>query len=108
MQNGWRERGERHGLSLAIEGIPPMSTFTFQHGEDARRMATLYTQEMLDAGFLASGAFYAMAAHRLEDVDAALDATDRAFGRIRKELEAGTLDKALRGPVAHEGFKRLT
>jgi glutamate-1-semialdehyde aminotransferase len=107
MREGWQELGRRHGLRLEVGGIPPLSTFRFLHDE-SRAMTTLYTQEMLDAGFLASGAFYAMHAHRVEHVVQALEAADTAFANIRRALEAGNVAGALRGPVAHEGFARLT
>ncbi len=68
---------------------------------------TLYTQEMLDQGLLASGAFYATYAHTPAHVERILGAVDRAFGRIRAALDAGPVADALRGPVAHEGFRRL-
>ena len=108
MRKGWQESAERHGLDVAIEGIPALSTFHFRHGEASQAMATLYTQEMLDAGFLASGAFYVMYAHTPEHVDRALEATDAAFARIHTALEQDSLEDALRGPVAHGGFRRLT
>ena len=107
MQEGWRRLGERHGLDLAVSGIPPLSTFEFKHGGASRAMATLYTQHMLDAGFLASGAFYPMYAHRPEHVDGALESADGAFARIRAAFDAERLDDELRGPVAHRGFTRL-
>ena len=64
-------------------------------------MATLYTQCMLDDGFLAAGAFYASYAHQPSHVDSALSATDRAFSIIRSALDDGRVRSALRGPVAH-------
>ena len=108
MRKGWRESAERHGLDVAIEGIPALSTFHFRHGDASRAMATLYTQEMLDAGFLASGAFYVMYAHTAEHVDRALEATEAAFARIGTAMQQGSVEQALRGPVAHGGFHRLT
>jgi glutamate-1-semialdehyde aminotransferase len=107
MREGWQRLGERHGLALAVRGVPPLSTFAFEHGEDSRAMTTLYTQEMLDAGFLASGTFYATYAHRPEEIDRALRAADGAFARIRAAVDAGSVTAALRGPVAHGGFERL-
>ncbi|MDX1387851.1 MAG: aminotransferase class III-fold pyridoxal phosphate-dependent enzyme [Acidobacteriota bacterium] len=108
MREGWQRLAGLHGLEIEVGGIPPLSTFTYRHGDASRAMTTLYTQEMLDRGFLASGAFYAMYAHESRHVDAALTAADEAFARIRSDLDRGSVEESLRGPVAHEGFKRLT
>jgi glutamate-1-semialdehyde aminotransferase len=105
MRAGWQASAERHGLRIGVRGIPPLPRFSFQHGEDSAVLATLYTQCMLDAGFLASGAFYPSFAHRPEHVDAALSATDRAFGALKSALSAGTLRDQLRGPVASTGLR---
>jgi glutamate-1-semialdehyde aminotransferase len=107
MQEGWHRLAERHGLRASVGGIPPLATFVFEHGEVSRALMTLYTQCMLDAGFLASGSFHAMYAHRPEHLEAALVAADRAFATIRTALDAGRVDETLRGPVAEEGFRRL-
>ena len=104
---GWLGSAERHGLKLAVSGMPPLSTCAFEHEEQSGAMMTLYTQEMLEAGFLASGAFYATYAHTPAQVERILDAADRAFGRIRAALDAGPVADALRGPVAHTAFRRL-
>ena len=48
---------------MRVSGIPPLSTFVFDHGNPAA-LATLFTQEMLAKGFLASTGFYAIYAHQ--------------------------------------------
>ena len=69
-------------------------------------MHTLFTQWMLDDGFLATGAFYATCAHEERHLEAALLAADRAFARIASACEAGTLEASLRGPAATPGVAR--
>ena len=70
-------------------------------------MRTYFTQEMLQAGFLAAGRFYAMHAHTKDQVDAyELEAT-KIFCRIAELLQEGRLMSHLVGDIAHSGFKRL-
>jgi len=69
---------------------------------------TLLTQEMLDRGYLAAGAFYPMLGHTESVVEAALAAADASMAGVRAALDAGPVAAALRGPVAHDGFRRLT
>ncbi len=106
VQDGWRKASEQVGLKLVVSGIPPLSHFSFEH-EKGQAMITLYTQMMLQKGYLASGKFYSMYAHKLSDVDDYLSATRAVFGAIADALKKGEVEKQLRGPVAHTGFHRL-
>ena len=63
---------------------------------------------MLDRGYLARGAFYAMYAHTDAHVDGYIAACADAFARIAAAVRDGTVTKQLRGDVAHAGFQRLT
>ncbi len=106
MRTGWIRLAEKHGLCIRTWGIAPSPSFAFDHGDDARALASLYTQSMLDEGFLATGAFYASFAHRAAHVDAALEAGDRSFAKLFAALSRGDVASALRGPVAYAGPSR--
>ncbi len=102
----WREAGARHGLSVKIGGFPCLAHFRFEHPQ-ADVLRTLYTQEMLARGFLAGAAFYPALAHTDEVVGRFAAALDAAFAAVATALRSGTPERALRGPVAHSGFRRL-
>lgn len=105
---GWRSLGARHGLPVSVSGIPALCHFGFDCGGDSRALMTLFTQEMLDRGFLANGGFYPTYAHGPQVVDRYLDAVDEVFARLGLCLAPGAAASALRGPVAQSGFARLT
>lgn len=107
VQTGWREAGEATGLSVEVGGIYPLSHFAIQH-EQSQAAHTLFTQIMLEKGFLASRAFYATYAHREEHVECYLAAVREAFMMIAEALKSKNLMSKLKGPIAHTGFKRLT
>jgi glutamate-1-semialdehyde 2,1-aminomutase len=107
IQAGWREAADRAGLAVDIGGIPPISHLSIL-GPDSQAVHTLFTQFMLEKGFLASKAFYATNAHRKEHVDAYLGAVREVFHRIAGAVAEGTVSALLTGPVAHTGFFRLT
>jgi glutamate-1-semialdehyde 2,1-aminomutase len=71
-------------------------------------MRTLFTQLMLEAGFLATGAFYAAYAHQESDVTRYARAVDHAFSVIANAREKNAVEKLLKGPIAHAGFYRLS
>jgi len=106
MRSGWEARARGHGLVITTRGIAPLPSFTFGHGAESKALSTLYTQCMLDEGYLASGAFYASWAHNADVVDRALEATDRSFAKLRAALDAGAVAQALRGPVAYAGLRK--
>ncbi|MBK8857786.1 MAG: aminotransferase class III-fold pyridoxal phosphate-dependent enzyme [Opitutaceae bacterium] len=105
---GWRTLGERHGLKLRSAGIPALCSFAFDHGADSLPLMTLFTQEMLARGFLANGLFYPTLAHTPAIVEQYLAAVDAVFAMLRTHLDRHDVAAALRGPVVHTGFARLT
>ncbi|MDB6127353.1 MAG: glutamate-semialdehyde -aminomutase [Verrucomicrobia bacterium] len=107
-REGWRRLGTKHGLKLKVGGLPALATFVFEHGDDNRALLTLFTQEMLERGFLANGVFYPTSAHTPAMVENYLAAADGVFAWLRERVDRGEVKSALRGPVAHAGFARLT
>jgi glutamate-1-semialdehyde 2,1-aminomutase len=105
---GWAAAATRTGAPAKVIGIPALCILSFDAGEQSRPAMTLFTQEMLDRGFLASGGFYPTYAHKPEHVARYLSAVEEVFGLIRQHLDRGTVAQALRGPVAQSGFARLT
>jgi glutamate-1-semialdehyde 2,1-aminomutase len=107
-RQGWRDAAARHGLQVTVGGIPALCNFSFSYGDDSRRLMTLFTQTMLDRGYLANGVFYPTCAHTPAHVEAYLQTVGEVFGFLKSVLDEGSLAQHLRGPVAHSGFARLT
>jgi glutamate-1-semialdehyde aminotransferase len=106
VRNGWQLAAERAGLSIDIGGIAPMSHFAIK-SEQSQAVHTLFTQIMLEKGFLAGKAFYATYAHKDHILEEYLQATQDAFATLALAIERGTVVHMLRGPQAHTGFTRL-
>ncbi|MBD3426530.1 MAG: aminotransferase class III-fold pyridoxal phosphate-dependent enzyme [Candidatus Omnitrophica bacterium] len=104
---GWRKYADEHGLEIEISGIDPLGHFTFS-GEKHLVLKTLFTQYMLERGFLATNAFYASYAHKDEHVDKYLDAVSEVFGLVRKAADSTSPEDFLKKKVCHSGFRRLT
>lgn len=103
----WQEEAKTNGLKIRVHGIPPLSILAFDYGEKSQALHTLFTQEMLGKGILASKAYYATYAHKEAHVDIYREAVKDVFKVISKSIEDNSLDSLLKGPVAHTGFKRL-
>jgi len=106
---GWEKIADEHGLKIDImDAVPPLITFAFEYGEDSQALRTLFTQEMLKRGFLASSSVYVSYSHTEEHVEKYLENVDEVFKILRKAIETNAIYKLLKGPVAHKGFRRLT
>ncbi|MBC8413337.1 MAG: aminotransferase class III-fold pyridoxal phosphate-dependent enzyme [Nitrospira sp.] len=107
VRNIWTQYAVKYGLNIKVHGIPPLSIFVFDYGEQTPLLHTIFTQEMLELGFLASKAFYATYAHREDHLAKYEAAIDTVFGMISLIIQQGRAEDSLKGPVAHSGFKRL-
>lgn len=107
IQTGWKAAADKNNLPIEISGIYPLGHFNFQH-KDPLVLKTLFTQLMLEKGFLASTAFYASYAHKEDHVSNYLKAVEETFSFISQVVKSGNPEKHLKGPVCHSGFKRLT
>ncbi len=107
VQAGWRAAAENSGLPVAVSGLAPLSHLSFQV-DDAQAARTLFTQMMLERGFLAGSGFYANWAHQDSHVDAYLAAVCETFRELARAVERRQVRDLLKGPVAHAGFHRLT
>jgi glutamate-1-semialdehyde aminotransferase len=108
IQKGWsRAAAEGSGPDISVGGIPPLSHFSI-NGDLSLAAQTLYSQLMLEKGFLAGKSFYASYAHHDEHIEKYLDATAGAFMQIAKGMRNKNLDGMLKGPVMKSGFHRLT
>lgn len=107
IQEGWTGLGKKHNIDIHVGGLLyPMSHFSFK--ENPLYLKTIFTQEMLKKGFLATTAYYSCFAHKKEHLDAYLAAADLVFEFVASVIKEGCPEKYLDGPLCQSGFKRLT
>ncbi len=108
VQEGWRRRAEKHGLSIEIGGIKPLGHFAIVGTENSLVYKTYFVQEMLKRGYIASNAFYTSYAHSTETIENYLDDVDEVFEDIANIIGNGEkVENYLQGKVCHSGFERL-
>ncbi|HEY9206264.1 MAG TPA: aminotransferase class III-fold pyridoxal phosphate-dependent enzyme [Candidatus Methanoperedens sp.] len=107
MKDLWRTMASKHNIDIEISGIDPLGHFDFKY-ENPLILKTLFTQLMLEKGFLASNGFYASYAHQDKFIEIYSGAVDTTFNFISKSIREGNPEKYLKGQVCHSGFKRLT
>ncbi len=107
VQQGWAAIAAKNALKVEIGGMPQISHFSFLY-DNGQAMKTLFVKLMLEKGYLATTAYYAMYAHSDDAIAKYLEASDDAFRKIAMAQREGTVEKLIDGPVAHSGFRRLT
>lgn len=103
----WFDLSKKYNIDIEISGIEPLGHFSFKY-KNPLVLKTLFTQEMLKRGVLATTAFYASYAHKKEAFKKYESTADESFAIIKKAIDSGKPEKFLKGPVCHSGFKRLT
>jgi glutamate-1-semialdehyde 2,1-aminomutase len=104
----WKEIAFEHELKLVTMGIPPMTSCVFNYNDILSvQLQTIFTQEMLNRGYLASTHVYTSYKHTEEVVTDYMENVDVVFSILAKGLKENTLKDILKGPVASKGFKRL-
>jgi glutamate-1-semialdehyde 2,1-aminomutase len=107
VMEGWTTAAGKVGLRLHASGLPSLCHFAFEH-EQELVLTTLFTQIMLEKGYLACGQFKPSFAHTHPQVDQYLAAVEEAFAILARSLDEGNSASLLKGPVAQRGFYRLT
>lgn len=93
-------------LKISIEGLASVPIIVIKEN-DPLIIKTIFTQEMLKRGFLASNVIYVSYAHTKEIVDKYLFAVEEVMKLISENIKFGNLKEMLEGPVCHSGFNRL-
>ena len=107
VREGWTRAAEQAGLPIKINGILPLLNFSVDH-PDATALATLFSQEMLDRGYLAAPKFNATFAHTPAIVERYLGDVGEVMPVLAEAVRRDDIRQRLRGPVKHSEFRRLT
>ena len=109
ISNGWNKIATENDLNINIlDAVPPLTTFEFDYAGDNPELHTLFTQEMLNRGFLASKSVYVSYSHDEQYVEQYMESVDNVFALLKKAIGENEVNDLLKGPIAHVGFKRLT
>lgn len=107
VQKKWREIANKHNVNIEINGIPALSTFSFNYS-NASEFKTFLTQEFLKKGFLGTTSFYTSLAHTDEILNKYFEVLDEIFFEVSNcILDKKNIKNLLKSPTAHSGFKRL-
>jgi len=103
----WESAAKKHGLPILVEGPGAFINFTFRHKE-AAALKTLFTQEMLAHGYLATATIYVSYAHKDTHLAAYAKAVDAVFAVLAEAIKKGDIRTRLPHGLPESGFARLT
>ena len=107
VMSGWQKAAEKFGLQLRTGYLPSIAHFSFEQ-DDPLALTTLFTQIMLEKGYLAYNQFKPSFAHEIKHVRTYLEAVEDTFAFIAKAIEERRVRSCLKGPIMKTGFYRLT
>jgi len=106
--SGWSTLALKHGLSINVTDFKPLITMKYGYQDMSPLLQTLFTQEMLERGYLAASSVYVSLAHTDEVVEGYLVAVDEVFSILAEALEKDDISQRLRTRPKSDAFQRLT
>jgi len=105
---GWIKLAKKHKLQISITDFKPLITIKFQYGDQNQMLATLFIQEMLRRGYLASTSVYVSAAHSDKIINQYLLAVDECFYILAQAIDRNDISSFLDTRVRSDSFSRIT
>ena len=105
LTSNWVKLAQKNKLEISINEFVPLSKFEFKY-KNNNYLNTLFTQEMLREGYLATNSVYISYSHKKKDIDKYLKSCDKVFKLISNAIK--NKKNYLYGDIKSMGFKRLT
>lgn len=106
IRKNWQALADKYELEISHFGLPALTGFSFI-SQNNLAYKTLITQEMITKGYLASNVVYVCTEHTESVVKGYMETLDPIFSLIKECEDGRSVEKLLKGPVCHGGFKRL-
>jgi glutamate-1-semialdehyde 2,1-aminomutase len=105
---GWLKLASKYGLDLSVSDFKPLITMKLNYGDLNQKLATLFIQEMLRRGYLASTSVYLSYAHNESIIDKYLESVDEVFFIMSSAIENKEIDQLLETKTRSDSFNRVT
>jgi len=102
---GWKEIVRKLGIKAELKGLPCMTSIVFNYKDKSfvNGLKTLYCQELAKRGIFAGGYFPVSFAHKKEEIDKVLEASEGALSIVKKAID----QKSVKGYLEAEESKPL-
>jgi glutamate-1-semialdehyde 2,1-aminomutase len=96
----------KYKINAKITSINGINSIIFNY-ENSLAIKTLFIQEMLNKGYITTLSLYMTCFHTKENLNEYLKYIDEFFDKYKYDIENNLINKHLKGPIVHSGFKRL-
>ena len=104
----WKKIAKKHNISISINEFKPLITFNFKEIKESELASTIFTQEMLKEGYLATNSIYLSYCHNKKNIDRYLISFEKVISKISIYSKKKQLNLILDHKIRSSGFKRLT
>ena len=104
----WLNLANKYSLNLSVNEFKPLISFNLQYNEKNNLIYTIFIQEMLKRGYIASNSIYVSYAHNLEIVEKYIKKVDEVFEIIARAIDKNQLNDLLESTERSDSFGRLT
>lgn len=105
--NGWKKLAKKHTLDISVTECKPLVTFKLNYGDKNNLIETIFIQEMLKRGYLATSSVYVTYSHKMDIVKKYLIHVDEVFDIISFAIKNDNIIGLLESQVRTDMFKRL-
>ncbi len=107
VKKNWKKISEKHSLNLITSEVDSFPSFNFTYSKSKNEyLYTLFTELMLERGYVASNIFFISSAHNLKCIKKYLKDFDDVFSKISISLKSNK--KILKSKVRVYNYNRLT
>ena len=106
--SSWVKSANKFGLKLQINEFKPLISFRLGYEKYNNLILTIFMQEMLKRGYLASSSIYLSKAHNEKVIKKYLFNVEKVFEIIARAIDKNKLEKTLKTDVRSDAFQRLT
>ncbi len=104
----WKKAAKKNNLSIYTGEFYPLATFKFQYEELNDHLMTIFCEEMLARGYLASNSVYVCWAHDQGVIDVYAEAIEEVFGIISHALQDKNISLEKGKNTRSDAFGRMT
>ena len=106
--NSWLLLAKKYSLNFSINEFKPLITLKPHYGDKNNLINTIFIQEMLKRGYIASNSVYVSYAHNEAIIEKYIKNVDEVFCLISKGIDGNNLEKLLESEEKSDAFGRLT
>ena len=104
----WMEIAKRNNIRLSVNEFKPLIAFKLDYGKKNNLLNTLFIQEMLKRGYIASSSIYISYAHNFKNINMYLEKVDEVFSIMTKAIDNKNVKDLLNSKERSDAFGRLT